>query len=112
MMEHLRGITATVNSFVRLVFSLLYMESTELGLKCIAAFGITGYIARQLGTSLLFLCLFLGAFTLPKAYELKQPEVDAALAKARSKLTECHTAIMAKAQSAPGADVGREKKKL
>jgi len=113
MMGYVQAITTTVNSFVRLVFSLLYMESTELGLKCIVAFGITGYIARQLGTSLLFLCLvFVGAFTLPKAYELKQPEVDAALTKARGTLSECQRAIMAKALSASGAAQDREKKKL
>ena len=155
MMGYLQAITTTVNSFVRLVFSLLYMESTELGLKCIVAFGITGYIARQLGTSLLFLCractiplslarartlaaaathyaahsqqkhthtrslslywhavVFVGAFTLPKAYELKQPEVDAALTKARGTLSECQRAIMAKALSASGAAQDREKKKL
>ena len=114
--RHLSALTATLNGLLRTLFSLSYCDDPALTLKCAGGLMGLAWLSRLLGTVGLFFVAFVGTLGLPKAYELKQPEVDAALATAKGKATELYTQVKAKVPSIPKAtdlkSAEDEKKKL
>mmetsp|Transcript_11357 Transcript_11357/g.35026 ORF Transcript_11357/g.35026 Transcript_11357/m.35026 type:complete len:92 (+) Transcript_11357:572-847(+) len=59
-------------------------DDTALALKWMAGLYALALASRMLGSTGLFFVVFLCAFTLPKGYEQKRDEVDAAMAKGMS----------------------------
>lgn len=75
--RHLATITSLANSAFATAFSLAVCDDNVLVLKSVGFLFAVARIGDLLGTTLLAFLVFVGVFTLPKGYELKQPEVDA-----------------------------------
>lgn len=78
--RHLVAITASVNAAFATCWSLAVCDDNVLVLKCVGALFALARIADLLGTTLLAFLAFVAVFTLPKGYEVKHKEVDAAVA--------------------------------
>lgn len=114
--EHLTSLTARANALAQTAFALSCCKDNALTLQWAGGLLLLSLLCRVLGTTGLFFLLFVAAFSLPKVYELKQPEVDAAYAAARVKVLEVYKTGMSKVPSIPKAadlkEKESEKKKL
>ena len=98
--RHVGALTATLNSLLETLFSLSYCADPALTLKCAGGLLGLAWLSRLLGTVGVCFLAFVGTLGLPKAYELKQPEADAALAKAAAKLDEAKAAAAVQGKKA------------
>mmetsp|Transcript_22485 Transcript_22485/g.27738 ORF Transcript_22485/g.27738 Transcript_22485/m.27738 type:complete len:170 (-) Transcript_22485:731-1240(-) len=73
-----------INRALHAASSLMLADDTALALKWMAGLYALALASRMLGSTGLFFVVFLCAFTLPKGYEQKRDEVDAAMAKGMS----------------------------
>lgn len=85
---YLSSITRTINACICAAIKLSYGEDVKLCAQVIASLLSLAYACRLMGVTGLAFVTFILGFTLPKCYELKQPEVDAAYAKALAKAEE------------------------
>ena len=85
---HLAAVTAALNALVCGAIKLSYGEDWRLCLQVIGALVVLSYACELIGVTGLAFLAFLLAFSLPKGYEARQPEVDAAVARAWSKAEE------------------------
>jgi hypothetical protein len=77
--RHLTTVTAYLNAVLHTFFSLTYCDDPTLTLRAVGGLLGVAFLCRILGSAGFLFLLFLGAFAIPKFYQLKQPEVDAAL---------------------------------
>lgn len=117
--SHLTAITAFANSAAGTCFYLACAHDAGLTLKWAGGLLVVAFVCRLVGTTGFFFLCFVGAFSIPKVYELKQPEIDAALAAAQAKVQEGVRLAIAKMPPMPSipkaADLKAgetEKKKL
>jgi len=84
--SHLTTITAHMNRAISACFSLSFGDDLKLTFTWIFALVSVSWLCQLLSPTGLSFLLFAAAFTAPKFYQLKQPEVDAAveLASARA----------------------------
>ena len=112
---HLTTITAKANALAKAAFALACGDDNMLTLQCVGGLLGVSMLCRTVGTTGFFFLIFASCFSLPKLYELKQPEVDAAIDTVRVKALEVYKAGMSKVPSIPkAADLKDEadKKKL
>jgi hypothetical protein len=79
---------------------LSYGEDVQLSGQWISALLLVAYICRLVGTTGFCFVIFACAFSLPRGYELKKPEVDAAYGVAKGHAERLRQSGEAKAQSA------------
>jgi len=84
----LKTATKLVNSTLRSAYSLALGDCTPLVLKWIAGLYAVALASKLLGTTGLCFLLFAGTLSLPKVYQLKQPQIDAALEQASAKVLQ------------------------
>ena len=100
---YLTTATASANSAARAAYALATAEDPAFTLQCAAGLAAVAYVCRLVGTTGLFFLCFVAAFSLPKVYELKQAEADAAFEMLRAKVTEGYQAALARMPSIPKA---------
>ena len=117
---HLQVATARLNEAARLAFALACCHDNLLTVQWAVALGAVALACRVVGTTGFLFLLFAAAFSLPKAYELKKAECDAAMAAVRKTAAEaCGKAIACVPSIPKAADLAgksseaeAEKKKL
>jgi hypothetical protein len=122
--KHAASLTKHANAVARNMFALVHGADAALTAQWIAALGFVAFLARIFGTTGLLFLLFVAAFSVPRAYELKRGEADAAIAWLHAKALEVHCkaaelckGALAKVPTIPAAsDLAKsdqtEKKKL
>ena len=73
---NLSQITTTVNSVLHAAYSLLVCECNPMVLRTMVGLYAVAFLSYRLGSTGTCFLLFLGALTVPKAYELKHDEID------------------------------------
>lgn len=79
--ESLPALVDSANRALHAAGSLMLADNTSLALKWMAGLYALALASRMMGSTGLFFAVFVCAFTLPKGYEQKKTEVDAAVAK-------------------------------
>ena len=81
---YLSWLTQRLNALIASVVKLSYGEDLRQCGQTIGALVLVAYACRLVGTTGFCFLLFSAAFSLPRGYELKKPEVDAACVVARA----------------------------
>jgi len=111
---HVAVLTERANTVAIMGHALLTASDSALTLQCVGGLMGISLLCRFFGTTGFFFLLFVAAFTLPRAYEAKKSQVDAALAAARQQMSEAYRKAAAAIPSIPRADQlsQADKKKL
>lgn len=100
VLPYLAWMTERLNALITSAVKLSYGEDVSLTGQWIASLLLVAYTCRLLGTTGFCFLLFASAFSLPRGYELKKPEVDAAYGVAKAHAERLRQSGEAKAQSA------------
>jgi len=93
---HLTTLTASVNSALHAAYALAVCDCNATVFKWMGGLFVLSILSKLLGTVGFFFCAFAAAFSLPKVYELKKPEIDSAVAKAADTAADLSKQCVAK----------------
>jgi len=86
--EQVAAITKTINAAAKAAFALTCGANPALTTQWIGGLAAVALLCRLLTTTGLLFSLFVAAFAVPRTYEAKQAEIDAALVVASTKARE------------------------
>lgn len=96
VLQYLKSATELINTTLRAAYHLAVCDCTPLVLKWITGLYTLALASKLCGTTGLFFIVFVGTFSAPKIYQLKQPQIDRAVEQASAQAMQHVTAVSAR----------------